>query len=215
MTAQVIPLVERSVVRTMVAALAQHDPDLAGHALAVGRLTHRAVLERNWRDSDVADAVEAAVLHDVGKVLVPLEILNKPAALNESEWLVVREHPVDGARQIRGHRPLGRIGEAVLYHHERWDGAGYPHGLVGEQIPAISRIVAACDAYCAMRGPRPYADAVDRATALNELWSGVGTQFDLDAVAAVERVVTGTGTPPLEGDLDLDLARVPGGGPVW
>jgi HD-GYP domain-containing protein (c-di-GMP phosphodiesterase class II) len=180
------------VLRTMLAALRAHDPALAEHAVRVGRLTRLVALELGWSRAAVGDAVLVGVLHDLGKVAIPPRILNKPGPLDHDEWMLMREHPEEGVRMLEVHYGTARVGDAILAHHERWDGLGYPHGRVGEQVPAAARIVAVCDAYRAMREERPYAPAMSRAEALNELWSAAGTQFDVAAVAALERVVQRT-----------------------
>jgi HD-GYP domain-containing protein (c-di-GMP phosphodiesterase class II) len=132
----------------------------------------------------------AAHLHDLGKIGVPDEILHKPGPLDATEWSIMREHPVWGARALEtipGFRPASR---AVRHHHERWDGGGYPDGLAGEEIPIGARIIGVCDAYEAMTSTRPYRPALAEPVARERLIAGTGTQFDpaaawglLDALA--------------------------------
>jgi HD-GYP domain-containing protein (c-di-GMP phosphodiesterase class II) len=124
----------------------------------------------------------AAHLHDLGKIGVPDEILHKPGPLDPTEWSIMREHPVWGARALEsvpGFRPAAL---AVRGHHERWDGGGYPDGLAGEAIPVAARIIAVCDAYEAMTSTRPYRPALPATEARERLVSGTGTQFDPAAV---------------------------------
>jgi HD-GYP domain-containing protein (c-di-GMP phosphodiesterase class II) len=137
-------------------------------------------------------AVEfVAMLHDVGKIFVPKEILHKPGELNAYEWEVMRQHTIQGERilkQVGG--ALARIARFVRSSHEHYDGHGYPDGLAGEAIPIESRIVTACDAYSAMTTDRPYRAAMDVDEALAELRGSAGTQFDPRVVSALERILT-------------------------
>jgi HD-GYP domain-containing protein (c-di-GMP phosphodiesterase class II) len=136
-------------------------------------------------------AVEfVAMLHDVGKIFVPKEILNKPGDLDAYEWQVIRTHTVQGERilkQVGG--ALARIARYVRSTHERYDGYGYPDGLTGEAIPIESRIVSVCDAFSAMTTDRPYRAAMPIDAALEELHEFAGTQFDPQVVTALERVL--------------------------
>jgi HD-GYP domain-containing protein (c-di-GMP phosphodiesterase class II) len=130
-----------------------------------------------------------ALLHDIGKLRTPPEILNKPAALTDEEWAIVRRHPVDGQQMLeRIGGMLAEVGESVRAHHERWDGGGYPDGIAGEAIPLAARIVCVCDAFNAMTTNRPYRPAMAGADALAELRACAGTQFDPQVVGAIERV---------------------------
>ncbi len=132
----------------------------------------------------------AALLHDVGKISIPKEILNKPAKLTAEEFELMKTHTVEGQFLLdRVGGLLGRIGEVVRSCHERWDGQGYPDGLAGEKIPLASRIVFVCDAYNAMTTDRPYRRAMSTEEALSELKTNSGTQFDPTIVAALLEVV--------------------------
>jgi HD-GYP domain-containing protein (c-di-GMP phosphodiesterase class II) len=132
----------------------------------------------------------AAMLHDVGKISIPKEILNKPAALTQSEFEVIKTHTIEGQFMLdRIGGLLGRVGEIVRSCHERWDGRGYPDGLAGREIPYASRIVFCCDAYNAMTTDRVYREAMSAAEAIAELKANSGTQFDPAVVDAVDVVV--------------------------
>jgi putative nucleotidyltransferase with HDIG domain len=131
-----------------------------------------------------------ALLHDVGKIQVPKSIINKAGPLDESEWAVMRTHTVLGQDMLdRVGGWLGDVGVVVRASHERWDGAGYPDGLVGDAIPLAARIVACCDAYSAMTTDRSYRAARPLAEALAELRACAGTHFDPDVAAATCAVV--------------------------
>jgi diguanylate cyclase (GGDEF)-like protein len=143
--------------------------------------------------------VESARLHDVGQVGVPDEILQKRERLTPEEWQVIREHPRVGARLVAEAGGSGRVAETIAHHHEHWDGSGYPDGLVGQEIPLPARILAVCDAYCAMRSRRPQRGARTSDQAAAELSRRAGTQFDPDVVAAFEAVRSGSDASDMEG----------------
>ena len=128
----------------------------------------------------------AALLHDVGKVRVPNEIINKPGPLTDEERKVMERHTVEGEQLLlRVGGLLGEIGRVVRSCHERWDGNGYPDGLAGERIPLLARIVSCCDAYNAMTSDRSYRKALPAEQAQAELRSCSGTQFDPRVVDAL------------------------------
>ena len=131
-----------------------------------------------------------ALLHDVGKIAIPKKIVNKPGGLDPAEWETMKTHTVEGQRmleQVGGF--MVEVGKIVRAHHERWDGTGYPDGLVGEAIPLESRIISCCDTWNAMRTDRAYRKALRYDVALAELNSHVGSQFDPRAVAALMAVL--------------------------
>jgi HD-GYP domain-containing protein (c-di-GMP phosphodiesterase class II) len=121
---------------------------------------------------------QAGELHDLGKVAIPDSILSKPGPLDDDEWTFVRQHPVVGERIISAAPALAQVGKLVRASHERFDGSGYPDGRAGEEIPLGARIIAVCDAYDAMIGPRPYRLGMSQEVALDELRRCAGEQFD-------------------------------------
>jgi HD-GYP domain-containing protein (c-di-GMP phosphodiesterase class II) len=130
-----------------------------------------------------------ALLHDVGKIRIPAEIINKAGPLTDEEFAVVKTHTVEGERMLeKVGGLLGEVGRLVRSCHERWDGAGYPDGLAGEEIPLVARIVCCCDAFSAMTTDRPYRKARPPHEALAELERCAGTQFDPRVVAALVAV---------------------------
>ena len=127
----------------------------------------------------------AALLHDVGKVAVPKSIINKPGALDQHEWEIVRQHTIEGQRMLdRVGGFMREVGTIVRSHHERWDGSGYPDGLAGDAIPLEARIISCCDAWNAMTTTRSYRAALSHDVAAHELRANAGTQFDPDIVTA-------------------------------
>ncbi|HLB39407.1 MAG TPA: HD domain-containing phosphohydrolase [Actinomycetota bacterium] len=121
-------------------------------------------------------------LHDIGKVGIPEHILCKPAALDQNEWAIMREHPTIGAHIVEPIRFLAGAVDIVRSHHERWDGTGYPMGLRREQIPLAARVFAIADSFDAMTNDRPYRAAMPTDAAIDEIVAGAGTQFDPDVV---------------------------------
>jgi HD-GYP domain-containing protein (c-di-GMP phosphodiesterase class II) len=158
-------------------ALEQRDQTL-GHGARVAALAEPVAVQLGWDRERIKSLRFAAPLHDVGKVKVRPQLLGKPGPLTLDEIAEIRSHPTAGARLVL---PLRRFHEAlavVLFHHERWDGDGYPAGLRGRGIPIEARIVAIADAFDAMISPRPYRRALTHEHALAEVEHGAGTQFD-------------------------------------
>jgi HD domain-containing protein len=166
------------------------DGYTARHSRSVVELVNAVADELAVAQESRQELEFAAMLHDVGKIAIPKDILNKPAALTSSEFEVMKSHTIEGQYLLdRVGGLLGRVGEIVRSCHERWDGKGYPDGLRGEEIPFFSRIVFCCDAYNAMTSDRVYRPAMPREAALQELADNAGTQFDPRIAAAVARVV--------------------------
>jgi putative nucleotidyltransferase with HDIG domain len=133
----------------------------------------------------------AALLHDVGKIAIPKEIVNKPGKLNPEEWTLIQTHTIEGQKMLdRVGGFMRDVGMIVRSHHERWDGGGYPDGLAGENIPLEARIITCCDSWNAMRTNRSYRRALPIETAVVELRANSGTQFDPAVVFALLRLVT-------------------------
>ncbi len=134
---------------------------------------------------------DAAYLHDVGKVKVPDEILNKAEPLTEEEWEEMHRHPEYGAEMLNEKEFLRAAARIVRAHHERYDGRGYPDGLEGEEIPIEARIIAVVDTYDAITSERPYQPALGKKKALEELRNGAGSQFDARVAEAFIAMVGG------------------------
>ena len=166
-----------------------HDAYTAGHSQRVHDLALGVGRELGLSEAELAVLGRAALFHDVGKVAVPESILHKRGALSEEEWTIVRRHPEEGARLIGGLSALADAVPAVLHHHERFDGTGYPAGLAGDEIPLGARIVFVADAYDAMRTNRTYHERRSSTEALLELHRNDGTQFCPQCVASLERAL--------------------------
>jgi HD-GYP domain-containing protein (c-di-GMP phosphodiesterase class II) len=169
------------------------DAYTGSHSRGVVELS-LAVSDRLGLGFDQRRNVEfAALLHDVGKIAVPNEIINKEGPLDDAEWEVMRKHTIEGERMLkRIGGVLAEVGRIVRASHEDFDGSGYPDGLAGEEIPIEARIVTCCDAFSAMTTTRSYRKAMDTEAALAELHRCAGTQFDPDVVAVlIELVETG------------------------
>ncbi len=120
----------------------------------------------------------AGLMHDIGKITIPDNILDKPGKLTDEEWVIMKKHTINGYNILRSADKYSRLAEYALTHHERWDGKGYPNGLKGEDIPLFSRIISITDAYEAMTADRPYRKALDPKVAIEELYRCAGAQFD-------------------------------------
>jgi putative two-component system response regulator len=141
-----------------------------------------------WDAEALAVLEFGALLHDIGKITVPRAILNKPEPLAPDEWETLRRHPEDGANMLAGVDHLRSAIPYVLYHHEHWDGSGYPHGRAGTAIPIEGRLLAVVDAFDAMTSERPYRRPRTRAEALGEIHCLAGRQFDPELVEAFVRL---------------------------
>ncbi|MDX6585795.1 MAG: hypothetical protein QOI31_268 [Solirubrobacterales bacterium] len=160
----------------------QHDPYLKEHFDEVARLAMAVGVELGLGYEEIDVIGRAAEFHDIGKVAIPQEILDRPGPLSESEWDLMRRHTMIGYKILNATPAMRPVATLVRSSHERWDGRGYPDGLVGEMAPLGARIVSICDAFDAMTSKRPYSEALSRREALAELRACAGTQFDPDLV---------------------------------
>ena len=164
-----------------------HDDTYTGsHGRSVVELPVSGAAEVGLDERRRRNVEFGALLHDVGKVAIPNEIINKPGPLSDREWTAVRTHTVEGQRMLEKIGGLmSEIGTVVRSSHERYDGGGYPDGLIGEGIPIESRIIFACDAFNAMTTDRPYRTALPIEAAIGELEENAGTQFDPRVVSVL------------------------------
>jgi HD-GYP domain-containing protein (c-di-GMP phosphodiesterase class II) len=188
----------RGTVMLLVDVVEFDDDYTAEHSRSVVELARGVAQEIGMDKYELQELEFAALLHDVGKIAIPKEILRKPAALTDTEFEVMKTHTIEGQFMLdRIGGLLGRVGEVVRSCHERWDGKGYPDGLRGEEIPLAARVVFVCDAYNAMTTTRPYRAALPHEQAISELVANAGTQFDPEVVGAMLRVVeTGVAEAP-------------------
>jgi diguanylate cyclase (GGDEF)-like protein len=168
----------------LLAVLATSDPHLYEHTSGVAELAQRVGRQLRLPEDQLFHIGHAAQLHDVGKLAVPDEILNKPGPLDEAEWDLVRRHTIIGERIVMAAPALAPVAKLIRSSHERWDGGGYPDGLAGEDIPLGAQIVAVCDAFDAMTSDRVYRGALPVKTALAELREVAGTQLSPRVVVA-------------------------------
>jgi HD domain len=182
----------------LLADLIEEDDQYTGaHSQGVVALAVAVADELNLNRWQRRRTEYAARLHDVGKIAVPKEIINKPGPLDADEWRLMRQHTVEGERMLtRVGGALSEVGAIVRGSHERWDGTGYPDGLAGDAIPVEARIVACCDAFDAMTTDRSYRAALPPQVAIAELREGAGSQFDPTVVEAIIRVVSKNGIAP-------------------
>jgi diguanylate cyclase (GGDEF)-like protein/putative nucleotidyltransferase with HDIG domain len=176
-------------VAALAAAIDARDNYTHVHSEQVVALATEVARRLGLSEREVDQVRDGAMLHDVGKVAIPNEILYKPGPLTDSEWEIMREHPVIGERILRRTPELREIALLVRHEHERWDGGGYPDGLAGAAIPIGSRIIFACDAYSAMITERPYREPMSSSDAQAELRGGAGSQFDPEVIEVLLRVL--------------------------
>ena len=178
------PSAEAAMAGAMTRMLEEHHPGLGSHVEEVSALAGVCAEALGLSEDHVQSVERAAELHDLGKVAIPSAILTKTGPLSEDERDFVRRHSIIGERILAGVPSLERVAAMVRSSHERWDGAGYPDGLAGEQIPIGARIVFVADAFCAMTEDRAYAEARSVESTRAELLACAGTQFDPTVVAA-------------------------------
>jgi putative nucleotidyltransferase with HDIG domain len=177
-----------STLRALSMALDVRDRETEGHAQRVARYMDLMARELRSPKLDVRTLRRGALLHDVGKIGIPDEILRKTGELDGAQWRIMKRHPAYGARILAGIPYLSGAAEIVHHHHERFDGSGYPDGLAGEDIPLGARVFALADALDAMTSDRPYRRAMSLEDAVTEIERCSGKQFDPAIVSAFLRI---------------------------
>ena len=172
----------------LTASIDAKDRYTCGHSRRVARLTQQLAEQIGLDEHTVSRCHIAGLVHDVGKIGVPEAVLLKPGRLTAEEFAWIRRHPEMGYRILKDIPQLADILPGVLYHHERWDGRGYPEGLKGEQIPLVARLIGLADAFDAMSSTRTYRAAMSRPQVLKEITRCSGQQFDPDLAAAFVRM---------------------------
>jgi putative nucleotidyltransferase with HDIG domain len=188
---QLVKTIERTYDESLTAlssALDSRDNETQGHSNRVTAYALRLGKELELSVDELDDLARGALLHDVGKIGVPDAILNKPGGLTSEEWVIMRSHVSIGFQMLQHIEFLQRSLDVVQFHHERWDGSGYPNGLKGEQIPLIASIFSICDTYDAITSDRPYRIGRNYQDARVEIDCCSGTQFNPKVVQAFLRI---------------------------
>ncbi len=172
----------------LISALDARDRETEGHSSRVSRLAYLLGIELGLNSTSLKTLERGSLLHDIGKIGINDAILHKPAPLTKDEWNIMHTHPDIGARMVEGIPFLQETLPIIRYHHERWDGSGYPVGLTGKDIPFQARIFAVTDAFDALTSDRPYRKHIPDREALQYLREQAGILFDPEIVAAFERV---------------------------
>ena len=171
-------------------ALDLRDRETEGHTLRVTELTLRLARQMGFSEAELVHIRRGALLHDIGKMGVPDEILLKPGKLTDAEWVSMRRHPTLAYELLAPIAYLRPALDIPYYHHEKWDGTGYPHGLKGEQIPLAARLFAVVDVWDALRSDRPYRQGWPEEKVIEHIKAGSGTHFDSQAVEAFLEVLS-------------------------
>lgn len=179
----------KELISSIINILEIYDVYTKGHSENVANLSLLIAEEMGLSEETALDSYWAGMVHDIGKLLVPVQILNKKGSLEEYEYELIKKHPVWSSQALSDSETLKHISKYVLYHHERWDGKGYPEALKGDEIPLVSQIIAVADAWDAMRSNRSYRDSLSESEALREIKANRGTQFSPRAAAAFLRVI--------------------------
>ncbi|WP_371617834.1 HD-GYP domain-containing protein [Streptomyces sp. NBC_00454] len=202
----------QATIRALVQAVDIKDRYTRGHSERVGQASAMIARELGMGEDRLEVVRIAGILHDVGKLGVPTRLLRKDGPLTPEERRIIELHPEYGHEMVRGIGFLGEARSAILHHHERVDGSGYPYGLTGEQIPVLARVVAVADAFDAMTSTRSYSRARPVPVALAELERCAGAQFDPDMVRALGEAIGRQGWHPVVTS-DEDLQVIPAGSP--
>lgn len=176
------------VIDCLITALEAKDPYTGGHSSKVADLSYDLAWALGLRGRELEDLHMAAHLHDIGKISVPEEVLNKKGKLLPHEWAQIQGHPSVGFQILSKSKGLRKIAKIVLSHHERWDGKGYPEGLKEERIPLGARIIAVADSIDAMTRDRPYRKALSWEECRREIIENKGVQFDPVVVEIAEKL---------------------------
>lgn len=174
-------------ITSVVAALEAKDQFTADHSLRVSDMTERLCKLLGLSNEQTEMIHMAAHVHDIGKIGVPDAVLSKAGPLNDEEWSKIRQHPCIGADILMRSVGLSEIADIVLHHHERWDGKGYPDGIIGSNIPFGSRVIAICDSIDAMTTIRPYREILSSQECWEEIRCNSGTMYDPEIVQVVLR----------------------------
>ena len=176
-------------IQTIANTIDAKDEYTTGHSKRVSDYSGSIAAELGYSEKEIADLKFIALLHDIGKIGVPDSVLNKPGKLTADEYQLMKNHTVIGADILKDIGMIPGIDVGAKYHHERYDGKGYPDGLEGDEIPEIARIIAVADAYDAMTSTRIYRNRLDPGVVEDEIEKGIGTQFDPKAGTAMLKLL--------------------------
>jgi hypothetical protein len=188
----------------LIGAVEAKDRYTHGHSRRVAELSSRIGMRLGLEPEVLRGLHQGAFLHDVGKISVPDQILNKPGELSHEEWDAIKQHPIVGWDLAQRAPSLRESLTAIRYHHERWDGSGYPDRLTGDEIPLAGRIVGIADVWDALTSDRAYRPAWDPDRAIEHIAAGTGSLFDPRCVEAFLDVVAGSGSIPASASADVD-----------
>lgn len=189
------------IISTIASMIEAKDSYTKGHSVRVAEYSAVIAKAAGWDDKEVQNLKYIALLHDIGKVGIPDEVLNKPGKLSDAEFNIIKSHTILGGDILKDIKTIEGVDAGAKYHHERYDGTGYPCGLVGKDIPDVARIIGIADAYDAMNSKRVYRDKMSPQFIHDELINGRGTQFDPDYLDLFVHLLE-------EGTLNIDFAQI-------
>lgn len=165
-------------IETLAYTIDAKDRYTRGHSFRVARYSRQIAKLHGMDEDKCREVYLAGLLHDIGKISISDTIINKAGELTAEEYELIKKHPVNGAKILEKMVSFPSLQDGAKYHHERYDGLGYPYGIKGEEIPEMARIIAVADAYDTMTSHRTYRESMDQAFVKQEIWKGMGTQFD-------------------------------------
>ena len=169
---------QKEIILSIIRMMEIHDEYTRGHSEMVAELSQEIAKSMGYDEEAVKEVYWSGLVHDIGKILIPGSILNKPGKLSSSEFDIIKKHPVWGYEVLKQSKYLSKIAQNVRFHHERYDGGGYPDSMKSDEIPSVSKILAVADTWDAMTRNRAYRKALDLNYAINEMESNKGKQFD-------------------------------------
>ncbi|MGM0410868.1 MAG: HD domain-containing phosphohydrolase, partial [Bacillota bacterium] len=179
----------KELVTSVINLMEMYDVYTKGHSENVAKLASGIAEKMGLPKKLIKDTYWAGLVHDIGKLLIPLDILNKNGKLNDKEYELIKKHPVNGKKALSNSESLEHIARYVLHHHERWDGKGYPDGLKDNEIPLISQILVVADSWDAMLSTRAYREPLNKSEAINEIKKNKGTQFSPKVVNQFLKII--------------------------
>jgi len=179
----------RELITSIIKIMEMYDLYTKGHSENVAKIAAAIAKEMNLPETTIRNTYWAGLVHDIGKLLIPLDIINKKGKLTDKEYELIKKHPVWGSKALSSSETLKPIAKYLLYHHERWDGRGYPEGLKEEEIPVISQILGVADAWDAMLSKRAYRNSLSFEKAVAEIKSNKGSQFSPQVADTFIRII--------------------------